>query len=102
MGVIFERMKILRRSELSGAEAKDALGWLEDADTVLGVIFPPGLEDEAGAESALPPDLQTLIDEREAARGARDFARADELRDALLEAGIEIKDTPDGTTWRRR
>ena len=41
-----------------------------------------------------------LIDERNAARASKNFARADQLRDELLAAGIELEDSRDGTIWR--
>ena len=46
-------------------------------------------------------EIQALVDARDAARAARDFARADELRDRLASKGIQIEDSPDGTRWRR-
>jgi len=42
-----------------------------------------------------------MIEKRNAARAAKDFAAADALRDRLAEAGIQIEDGPGGTTWRR-
>lgn len=47
----------------------------------------------------LRPIVETLIDERTAARAERDFARADRLRDALARAGVVLEDTPAGTRW---
>lgn len=44
--------------------------------------------------------IEQLITERNAARKARDFSRADELRDTLSDMSIIIEDGPDGTTWR--
>jgi cysteinyl-tRNA synthetase len=41
------------------------------------------------------------VAEREAARQARDFARADRIRAELLAEGIEIEDTKEGSRWRR-
>ncbi|HSO23156.1 MAG TPA: cysteine--tRNA ligase, partial [Chondromyces sp.] len=56
----------------------------------------------AAAERGADEEIQRLVDERTAARGARDFARADELRDRLAEMGVVIEDTPHGTVWHRR
>jgi cysteinyl-tRNA synthetase len=55
-----------------------------------------GLETLLEAEDDAPDELQRLAAERDEARAARDFARADEIRDQLAEAGWEIRDTPDG------
>jgi len=46
-------------------------------------------------------DIEVLIDKRNAARAAKDFAAADAIRDQLAAAGVQIEDSPDGTTWRR-
>jgi len=45
--------------------------------------------------------IQTMIDERAAAKKARDFARADSLRDELAREGVLIEDTAQGVRWRR-
>ena len=45
--------------------------------------------------------IERLIEERRAARAARDFARSDQIRDELAAAGIVLEDTADGTLWRR-
>lgn len=47
-------------------------------------------------DDGIDPEIQALIDERQAARKAKDFARADEIRDMLKEKGITLKDTPQG------
>jgi len=49
----------------------------------------------------LSEDIEKLIEERNAARKEKNFARADEIRDELKEMGIEIEDTRSGTTWKR-
>ena len=45
--------------------------------------------------------IEALIAERAAAKKARNFARADEIRDQLKNESIELLDGPQGTTWRR-
>jgi cysteinyl-tRNA synthetase len=47
-----------------------------------------------------PEKIEQLILERTAARQARDFKRGDEIRDLLLEKGIQLLDSPTGTTWK--
>ena len=48
------------------------------------------------------PRVDALVTEREAARRARDFARADEIRQTLEAEGVMIEDTAQGPRWRRR
>jgi cysteinyl-tRNA synthetase len=50
----------------------------------------------AGAPGDVPPEVVALVDQREAARQARNWAEADRLRDALREAGWAVEDRPDG------
>jgi cysteinyl-tRNA synthetase len=55
-----------------------------------------------GDDGELSADaINEMIEKRNAARAAKDFAAADALRDKLAEAGIQIEDSPAGTTWRR-
>jgi cysteinyl-tRNA synthetase len=54
----------------------------------------------AGVDAA---KIEALIDERKQARVAKDFKRADEVRDELAAMGVELKDRPDGTTeWKMK
>ncbi len=52
-------------------------------------------------EELLDEDVENLIAERQAARKAKDFARADEIRGKLLEQGIVLEDTREGVKWKR-
>jgi len=61
-----------------------------------------GLESLLEADEEAPEELQRLAAERDEARVARDFARADEIRDQLVGAGWEIRDTPEGARLVRR
>lgn len=76
-------------------DLQSALELLERVDSVLGVLGPEETEQ-------LEPEIEALIREREAARRARDFARADQIRQQLAELGILLEDTPQGTRWKRR
>lgn len=55
-----------------------------------------------GAEDDVDDEAARLVSERNAARAARDYARADALRDELQDRGWTVKDTPEGTTLQRR
>jgi cysteinyl-tRNA synthetase len=52
-------------------------------------------------EGDLAEEVEKLIAEREAARGARDFATADRIRDDLRGRGIALEDSKDGVRWKR-
>ena len=52
-------------------------------------------------EELLDDTIQALIDERTAARKAKDFERSDAIRDQLKAQGIILDDTAQGTRWRR-
>jgi cysteinyl-tRNA synthetase len=56
------------------------------------------VQEEPGIPEA---DIEKLIEERNSARKNRDFRRADEIRQELLKVGIQLKDTPQRTTWER-
>ena len=75
------------------AAAAAVLDWLRTTDTVLGV-----LPDDA---ADLDPAVRSLLDDRVAAREARDWAASDRLRDELAALGIAVEDTRDGQRWRR-
>jgi cysteinyl-tRNA synthetase len=68
-------------------------------DRVLGLDLRKRAEERASEK--LPPELQALLDRRQEARKARNFAEADALRAQLRQAGIEIEDTPQGVRWKR-
>jgi cysteinyl-tRNA synthetase len=53
-------------------------------------------------QMTLDAEVERLIAERREARSRRNFARADEIRDQLVEQGIVLEDTPTGTRWRRK
>ena len=93
LAAVFELMTAVRKlGSLSGSEAEAALAWLARIDGVLGIL---------PAEAGLPEELAGLLEERLAARAAKDWARSDEIRDLFKERGWLLKDTADGQVWRR-
>ena len=73
---------------------KGAVKLLSDLTSVLGLLYKE--EDDN-----LDEKVEKLIKEREEARKNKDFKRADEIRDALKEMNIELKDTRNGVIWKR-
>ena len=65
-----------------------------DLAALLDMIGLSGLASQVGDE--VPDEVRDLADERQRARADRDFARADEIRDAILALGFELRDGPDG------
>jgi len=82
----------LDQGGISATIRQDLEAALAEADAVLAVL--PQRE-----ESASDAEVQGLVDERTAARAARDFARADTIRDELTARGVILEDTPHGTVW---
>ena len=65
-------------------------------DSVLGVLK------NGNDETALDGEIEGLIAARNEARRTKNFAESDRIRDELLERGIVLKDTPQGTVWERK
>ena len=86
----------LRDDELAPVlRVRQALAMDEILGLGLGEVKP------LGAEASLEEELAALIREREEARRARDFRRADEIRMTLRERGVVLEDTPAGVRWHR-
>lgn len=85
-----EDITLARKSLIAG-------GWL------LGILLDDPVEHftAGGSDSLSNMDIDALIEDRNAARANKNFARADEIRDQLANAGIELEDLREGTRWRR-
>ncbi len=88
------RKHVLAAGGLEPESAKAALALLEKTNTVLGVL-------RTEVES-IDGEVEGMIEARNAARAAKDWAEADRIRDALLEQGIELLDQAGATKWRRK
>ncbi|MDD6311413.1 MAG: cysteine--tRNA ligase [Firmicutes bacterium] len=94
ISAVFELITAINTAVAGGATkemAKASMDILMELATVLGL-----LQQEIEEKVVIDPEIQALIDERQAARKAKDFARADEIRDQLKAQGITLKDTPQG------
>ena len=86
----------LTRSDVPpGTKAALLRSW----DRVLGLDLDRGA---AAVDETLPEGAAELLEAREKARAARDFAESDRLREALDAAGVAVTDTPAGQRWRRK
>ena len=72
---------------------------IEDFDQVLSLGLLAEEEGETGADPELVAWIEEKIAERKAAKKEKDFAKADAIRQELLDKGIEVKDTREGTVW---
>ena len=102
MGAVFELVKelnpLMDRGELCEGDRAAIVEELKNADRVLGLMGP--LFEAGGSDE--DNEIDALVAERAQARKDRNFARSDEIRDALLARGIIIEDGPEGTIWRRK
>ena len=97
LAAVFELVKFANTNVQEGKLAEFAAYTLEVMTKLCDVL---GLTLEK-KEEILDEEIENLIAERQNARKAKDFARADEIRGLLLEKGIELKDTREGVKWKR-
>ncbi|HET8861671.1 MAG TPA: DALR domain-containing protein, partial [Solirubrobacterales bacterium] len=91
MAEAFELVADANRDEIAGAP--------EALRKMLELV---GLESLADADQGADAEAKSLLAEREEARAAKDFARADEIRDRLGELGWDVRDRANGATLVRR
>jgi cysteinyl-tRNA synthetase len=96
-GIIFDWVRDLNRRLADGSldanSAAAALATWNRLDSIFGIGAP--------AEIEAPPEIVALLEARQAARKARDFKRADEIRDELKAKGWLIEDTPKGARLKK-
>jgi cysteinyl-tRNA synthetase len=101
LGAVFEFVRetntAMDAGEFLAANVASAQDVLARFDRVFDILEP------RREEGAIPDAaIQSLVDERNAARKARNFARADEIRKELLDKGVILEDTKDGVRWKRK
>ena len=97
ISVIFELVKYVNvnvTEESTKATVELVLNTVTKLCDILGIITEKKKE-------ILDSDIEALIEERQAARKAKNFARADEIRDQLSDMGIILEDTREGVKWKR-
>ncbi len=97
IAAIFELVKYANTTA-TAESSKEYLRGLLDRIVKLGDVLGLILDKK---EELLDADIEKLIEERQVARKAKDFARADAIRDELLEKGIILKDTREGVQWKK-
>jgi cysteinyl-tRNA synthetase len=98
LAAVFDLIKEVNRridaKDLTRQSVEQIMTFLMRLDAVLGILISTASED-------LSPEVKDLILRREEARKNRDWKMADDLRKELLEKGILIEDTPQGTVWKK-
>jgi cysteinyl-tRNA synthetase len=103
LAALLELVRAINRTRDEGAPAADiaaAQAKLAEFVGVLGVTpEPAGAQD---ASLAAAPFIELLLETRAELRKAKQFALSDRIRDQLKELGVEVEDSPQGSTWRMR
>ena len=90
--------KLLDANQVSQRDATAMLDFmLKDFDSVFAVVIR-----STDVESSLSEEIKKMLEDRVTARREKNWKLADSIREKLLEAGIEVQDTPQGQKWRKR
>jgi len=96
LAVVHSFMTAVNRAAPHRADAARAIAVMREFDEIFGVLS------QAPARGADDAAIDALVAERDAARAAKNFARADQIRSELAARGIELLDSSTGTRWRRK
>ena len=96
---VFDLARSINRGRSIGQSAEEIEPGRErliELADVLGLV----LDDEAATTTDAAPFIDLLVELRQDLRAAKQWSLADRVRDRLIEQGIQVEDTPDGTIWR--
>jgi cysteinyl-tRNA synthetase len=97
-GLIHHVERHLSNGDLKPENAGVVISFLDEINQVFGIFYEtPGDGDEK--QTDLPPELKALFRRRLKARENRDWDLADQLREELGAAGVEVRDGHEGSTW---
>lgn len=91
-----------RQESLSAAAAQTAADFLDQINVLVGIVRHEMPDLSSSNDDALTEQVESLIEQRITARSSKDWGRADEIRDELDALGVDIMDSPTGTTWRKK
>ena len=90
----------LDREQLREDDRTAILNWFSEVDGRLAIL--PAAEEHGAADQGIDEEIESLVKRRNDARRNRDFAASDQIRKELLDRGIVIEDTREGTKWHRK
>jgi len=99
VAALFDLARSINRGRSIGQSAEEIEPGREkliELADVLGLV----LDDEAATATDAAPFIDLLVELRQDLRAAKQWSLADRVRDRLIEQGIQVEDTPDGTIWR--
>jgi cysteinyl-tRNA synthetase len=104
MAALFALSSDIERGMTAGDEGAvaEAKGRLIAAASILGVLQADPAEWFSGVDEGLKAEVEGLLEQRAAARTAKNWAEADRIRDRLNELNVVVMDGPQGATWRMK
>ncbi|MFC3094902.1 cysteine--tRNA ligase [Alteromonas sediminis] len=99
--VLFDVARDLNKQKENAQEASKLAHVLKSLGAILGILQLDPEQYLQGDSNSEAQEIEALITKRNQARANKDWAAADEARDALTAMGVTLEDGPEGTTWRK-
>ncbi|MDD5289307.1 MAG: cysteine--tRNA ligase [Dehalococcoidales bacterium] len=98
LAVLFDLAREINKASEKGQDAGEARQTLQELAGVLGLT----LKEQENSFTDAAPFIELLVTTRKQLRDAKQFKLADDVRNKLLEIGVVLEDTPQGTVWKRK